>query len=846
MEYSTTSLFLNNSHKFCIVNMKKLFSFLSVLFSVFCLYSQILTIGNITYQVDTVANFQVGPGTQYIAIRLTTTTPGANQNVFFLKTDLRNEHIEIRQVLSRDSLIGNEITSREAGRRTTPEAFYFAGINADFFSGSTPIGGNMAESEIGRIPNDDRAVFAIDENGMPDAGFMSYKGSLTFGGNTHSITSVNLTRGTNALVLYNQLNGRFTRTNEHGTEVLVELLPNYAWGVNRTLRAKVLEIEKNRGSMRIPAGKAVLSGHGTSRDILNELNIGDEVEVDFELVMNDNTWHWAQMTGGGCEGFCRLMLDNGVVETDYPATVWFGRNPRTGIGFTASRDTLIMAVVEGRNGNISTGVTLPHFAEIMKSAGAWTAVNLDGGGSSTFFVEPFGITNRPSDGVPRPVTNHVFVVSTAPEDNNISAIVSHTPALELPVHGEFIPQFFGYNQYGVLIDPNLQGVVLSAPPSLGTIVGNKFIAGGNNASGVITATYNGAVTEIRVNFIPVLDIVFRLDTVVLDNRTDYLIEVMATTARGALPISPLALTWTVENPEICEVVVGKIRALSNGTTIVTGQIDGITRHMVARVEIPLSPVILVENTEYSNWTMAVAAQYRADAQLNEENLPAHWEHGIAVNFIHRTGAGPSIRLTNQTPLFGLPDTIRIVMNAGEIAINSVNVSLRANNSNRLVPSRTTSFPTNQDFSIDLVLDALFDMSDHGIFPIWFDNINFTLIASGMTAGRAYTLAIKEIQLIYAGLLQTNIPFVGASPASFFIFPNPAANGVLHLQLRENTSQTVRTEIYNLQGKMLSREVHGIYNGFPLSLSIQHLSAGAYFLQVFENEKNSGAMKFIVK
>jgi len=142
-------------------------------------------------------------------------------------------------------------------------------------------------------------------------------------------------------------------------------------------------------------------------------------------------------------------------------------------------------------------------AQIMQSAGAWTALNLDGGGSSTILAEPFGYLNRPSDRTgERAAANSVFLVSTAPDDNEIAMIKPHSPVVNLPIFGRFSPQFFGYNQYGVLLDIDLQGVVLSAPAGLGFIDdGKEFMSSGTDQSGVITATFGNATTEIRVNFI---------------------------------------------------------------------------------------------------------------------------------------------------------------------------------------------------------------------------------------------------------------------------------------------------------------------------------------------------------
>ena len=65
---------------------------------------------------------------------------------------------------------------------------------------------------------------------------------------------------------------------------------------------------------------------------------------------------------------------------------------------------------------MSVGMTLPELGALMLRLGAFTAVNLDGGGSSSFLYRPAGgveVTNRPSDGGWRPVANQLAVVLQA-------------------------------------------------------------------------------------------------------------------------------------------------------------------------------------------------------------------------------------------------------------------------------------------------------------------------------------------------------------------------------------------------------------------------------------------------
>jgi exopolysaccharide biosynthesis protein len=88
------------------------------------------------------------------------------------------------------------------------------------------------------------------------------------------------------------------------------------------------------------------------------------------------------------------------------------RHPRTAAGVTADGRTLILVVIDGRQPGHSIGVTLPELAELMIGLGAVDAVNLDGGGSSTFIYRRADgslLTNQAPGGTWRPVGNHLGV-----------------------------------------------------------------------------------------------------------------------------------------------------------------------------------------------------------------------------------------------------------------------------------------------------------------------------------------------------------------------------------------------------------------------------------------------------
>jgi exopolysaccharide biosynthesis protein len=93
------------------------------------------------------------------------------------------------------------------------------------------------------------------------------------------------------------------------------------------------------------------------------------------------------------------------------------REPRTAIGLNQNGRWLYIVVVDGRQPFYSEGATLSELADIMKAYGAYQAMNLDGGGSSTMVIEGSDdqpkILNSPIDHyIPRterPVGNHLGI-----------------------------------------------------------------------------------------------------------------------------------------------------------------------------------------------------------------------------------------------------------------------------------------------------------------------------------------------------------------------------------------------------------------------------------------------------
>ena len=74
------------------------------------------------------------------------------------------------------------------------------------------------------------------------------------------------------------------------------------------------------------------------------------------------------------------------------------KQPRTAVGVSRDGRTLILVVVDGRQGH-SRGLTLYQLARVLIELGADRAINLDGGGSSAMYVaEAGGVVGSPAAG----------------------------------------------------------------------------------------------------------------------------------------------------------------------------------------------------------------------------------------------------------------------------------------------------------------------------------------------------------------------------------------------------------------------------------------------------------------
>ncbi|MEM9082700.1 MAG: phosphodiester glycosidase family protein, partial [Planctomycetota bacterium] len=124
------------------------------------------------------------------------------------------------------------------------------------------------------------------------------------------------------------------------------------------------------------------------------------------------------------------------------------RNPRTAAGVSADGERLIIVVIDGRQPGWSGGVALDWLGSYMISLGADDAINLDGGGSSSFLATVDGVDyeNRPSDGAHRAVANHLGIRIDPTNQEG------QDPGATRPIRGAWLRPLTGSTAIDLILD----------------------------------------------------------------------------------------------------------------------------------------------------------------------------------------------------------------------------------------------------------------------------------------------------------------------------------------------------------------------------------------------------------
>ena len=296
-----------------------------------------------------------------------------------------------------DKLLGTQTTSEIS---KSNEAI--AAINGSFFkSNGNPIGLIIKDYKLLSVPVFARSCFGISREGKALISRPHFQGEVVTEKGIIKMEGLNQSTPSDANILF---------THEFGLKP-ADIRNSYYLVFQDNSLLKVSE-----SAPLIPRNGTVLRVDRDRFPWVAKLSALSRVILSYGLSAPWNSMKLA--IGGGPK-----LLHDGLLAIDYKEqfskAIIEQRAPRTAIGID-DVGNLILVVVDGRQ-TLSKGLTMLELADLMHSIGARQAMNLDGGGSSTLFLDG-KVVNKPSDGHERKVSNAILFMPAFKESNQRFAL----------------------------------------------------------------------------------------------------------------------------------------------------------------------------------------------------------------------------------------------------------------------------------------------------------------------------------------------------------------------------------------------------------------------------------------
>lgn len=737
-----------------------------------------------TCTLNVLIDRDLGPGIHYTRLRL----PEYPLNVNMLRIDVTNPYNSMETTQANEQLYGTETLVNAAKRQSTTGHKAVAGANANFWCVSNqppfsdlliglPYNGSVRNGKIIAELNmysdqwnggyqhtgvlgvtEDRQVYS--HNNYTWRGYVRYdawKDASNENGSKEIIT-VNKTVRANELGMYNSFYGptrtfkcvdqyagtdgrqHFKTLDNVATEVYLTLDEGQRWSTWGDMVFTVKEIKQNAGAGALGEYDLALVGRDDKAAALNKLEVGAKVTVQNGFYTEDGTLlKINNLVGGNAQVMLAGELTSYCSSEGYNSQVY----SRTGYGTDKDHKTLYIIVIDKSTDPVygnSAGCPSSVMCDIARHYGCYDMTNFDAGGSAQMFVDN-AVINKTTESTPRAVANGMFAYDIAPEDNVITRLAFDDYNLQAPVYTSFSPRILAYNQYGSLINDNVQSFTLSCPAEAGSCKGETFTASGTPGTYTLTATVNGVSVTKEITIVDAQPSI-RIKPILIDHVRKYAMEVTATVDRNVYTYNPASIAWTSTDDAVASVDAnGVLTGKKDGKVTLTGNIGDFSDQTEVTVEIPTKPAYAISgaNGAFEEWTTTATAVKPITLTKLDGDDAMHVEYKITST------RGTKFTLTNKKVLFSLPDALKFVVNPGTATFKNIAVSVHPANAARPVTvTLTPTLEANKDNEITVPMTEFGDPADLAFYPATFNSIAFS---PGDKTG-TYSIDIKSMQAVY--------------------------------------------------------------------------------------------------
>lgn len=328
-------------------------------------------------------------------------------SIHVVRIERAHHDFEFCTTLGKGSTMAMAIVSEQV-KALPPECGQaLAAINGDFYEKSEKYLGRARDVQVqlGQVISAPagHACFWMDPDGTPHMTNVQSRFRVQWPDGRSTPIGLNQLREDDAAVLYTSVTGASTRTSG-GFDWILERSTNGPWlplQIGQRYTARISQ-QRNGGDAPLSTNTMVLSVGPTLAPKIPALRLETELQIFTETVPD---LAGARMAIGGGP----TLVENGK------AMQWSGfvhmRHPRSAVGW--NNEYFFMVEVDGRQSNLSVGMTFAELANYLIKLGCTEALNFDGGGSATMWALG-AVRNSPSEGDERPSANALVLVKRKP------------------------------------------------------------------------------------------------------------------------------------------------------------------------------------------------------------------------------------------------------------------------------------------------------------------------------------------------------------------------------------------------------------------------------------------------
>lgn len=606
------------------------------------------------------------------------------QNIHTLKIDLTSDNVKIAPAES-----STEYGLKETALKILSDSGAVAGVNADFFgltgSYSASFGPVISDGELISVGTDKNlngpecAAFFMDENGNSFIDYLVFTADfVNDAGARLELASINKITELVYPMYFNSAAAETTADIDARISDLVKIMV-----VNDT----VAYISQPGETVTCPDGDGYLIiVKGTYADYAREnFKIGDHVSTRINSSIDLDAIETA-VGGAG-----RILVDGQEVSD---GTIITGRQPRTALGISQDGNTLILMVVDGRGTSI--GATHSEMAALMKEYGAYDAMHLDGGGSSTMVAETIteddlSVKNTVSDGSQRKIMTALGVYNTS-TTGSLSQLTLETGSERAFVGESVSVKVMGYDSYYNKINIPADQVTYNVIGGTGS-VDNGYLTASTPGVITVTAEYGGYTAVASVVYAYPAAMTPSVSSVSLNQGESVTFSFSGVDSEGYSSNITQGVTYTVSDPSLGSMNGNTFTASGNGSGYITCICGTAVCHIAVTVGGTLRTVESFENSPsvtFNSYPTSITgtASVASDASDGSKGLK------LTYNFTESQETQAAYAKLDSPIVFnGTPSTITM--------------SIKGNGTDQWVRGRITDAAGN-DYTIDFTKSLNWD------------------------------------------------------------------------------------------------------------------------------------------